>query len=211
MFIFVDLIIILIVALSTFIGYKKGLVKLALGLCTFFIAIIVAFLLYKPVASIVINNTEIDESISSAITNKILPEGVSETEKIDISNISSQLPSIILKNSNNTIQGISQSISHTIIETVCLLGIFIVTKLVLIFVTVLADLIAKLPILKQFNELGGFIYGFIEGLLIVLTLLALISLFAPLFDNSDFILSLVNNSLLGSVLYNNNILLKFIV
>ena len=35
------------------------------------------------------------------------------------------------------------------------------------FVTALADLIAKLPILKQFNKLGGTIYGIIEGLFIV--------------------------------------------
>ena len=56
----IDLIIIAIVLLFTFLGYKRGLIKVAIKLCTFFIAIIVAFMLYKPIANIVIDNTVYD-------------------------------------------------------------------------------------------------------------------------------------------------------
>ena len=211
MFFVVDLIIIGIILLFTFLGYKRGLVKLALGLCTFFIAIIIAFIFYKPIANLLINNTNFDESIENTITSKILPEGVSENEEIDMSNLSTSLPSVILKNSSNTIASISQSISHTLIESICFLGLFIIAKIALKFVTILADLIAKLPILKQFNELGGIIYGVLEGLITVFTLLAIISLVAPLLDSSNAIISNINNSIIGSLLYNNNILLKFIM
>ena len=209
MFCIVDLIIVAIILLFTILGYKRGLVKLALSLLTFFIAIIVAYLIYKPIASIVIDNTDIDESIQSTIESKILPDGVEKDEKIDVENLSSSLPTVILKNSSNTIQSISESISHTLIETLCFIIIFVVVKIVLKFITIIADLIAKLPILKQFNELGGTIYGLLEGFFIVFLLLAIVSLTAPLWDTS--ILSNIDDSIIGSYLYNNNILLDFIM
>ena len=39
----IDLIIVAIILLFTFLGYKRGLIKVAIKLCTFFIAIIIAF------------------------------------------------------------------------------------------------------------------------------------------------------------------------
>mgnify|MGYP003367057578 FL=1 len=202
----VDLIVLAIVLLFVFLGYKRGLVKVAFKLCTFFIAIILAFMLYKPVAKIVIENTNIDETIETKITDKILPEGKTDTDEVDLSE---SLPSIILKNSENTVQSIAKSCSNTLIETACLVLIFIITKIVLKFVTALADLIAKLPILKQFNKLGGTIYGIIEGLFIVFLGFAVISLIAPMLDVS--VLEAINSSTLGSICYNNNILLKIIM
>lgn len=206
MSIIIDLIIIAIILLCTALGYKRGLIKVAIKLCTFFIAIIIAFMFYKPIANVVIQNTGIDETIQTTITNNILPEGISVDEEIDLSN---DLPSIILKNSENTVQSIAASVSTTLIETACLLIIFIVVKIILKFVTLLADLIAKLPILKQFNKLGGTIYGVLEGLFIVFVGFAIISLIAPLLDPS--ILELINASTLGAFFYNNNILLKFLM
>lgn len=202
----VDLMVLSIVLLFVFLGYKRGLVKVAFKLCTFFIAIILAFMLYKPVAKIVIENTNIDETIESKITDKILPEGKTETDEVDLSE---SLPTIILKNSENTVQSIAKSCSNTLIETACLILIFIIAKIVLKFVTALADLIAKLPILKQFNKLGGTIYGIIEGLFIVFLGFAVISLIAPMLDVS--VLEAINSSTLGSICYNNNILLKIIM
>ena len=206
MSIIIDLIIVLIMLLFIFLGYKRGLVKVAFKLCTFFIAIIVAFVFYKPVAKLVIANTNIDETIETAITRKILPEGATETQEVDLSQ---DLPSIILKNSSDTVQSISKSFTNTIIETACMLLIFIIVKIVLKFVTALADLIAKLPILKQFNKLGGTLYGIIEGLFIVFLGFAIISLIAPMLDSS--VLDAINSSTMGSICYNNNLLLKIIV
>ncbi len=202
----VDLIIIAVILLFTFLGYKRGLIKVAIKLCTFVIAIIVAFLFYKLVANAIIENTSIDENIQEAIVSKILPEGVGSDEQVELS---FDLPDIILKNSENTVNSIATSISNTLIETSCFLIIFIGIKIVLKFVTVLADLVAKLPILNQFNKLGGTLYGILEGLFIVFVGFAVISLIAPLLDPS--ILNSINNSTIGSVLYHHNIILSFIM
>ena len=201
-----NIIIIAIILLFTFLGYKRGLIKVAINLCTFIIAIIIALLFYKPIANVIISNTNIDESIQTAITESILPDDMSSTEEVEIY---TELPNIILKNSENTVESISNSFSTIIIETACLLIIFIAIKIVLKFITVLADLIAKLPILNQFNKLGGTLYGILEGVFIVFVGFALISLIAPLIDVS--ILNSINDSTIGSILYNHNLLLKFIV
>lgn len=203
----IDLIIVAIILLFTFLGYKRGLIKVAIKLCTFIIAIIVAFVLYKPISNVVIENTGIDESIETAITDRILPEGASVDE--EVVELSNDLPSVILKNGENTVQSIATSFSNTIIEAVCFFIIFIAVKIILKFITALADLIAKLPILKQFNALGGTIYGVLEGLFLVFVGFAIISLIAPLIDVS--ILEAINSSTLGSIFYNNNILLNFII
>ena len=66
-----DLIIILVILLFTFLGYRKGLVKTAISILSFLIALVISIMLYKTVGNIIINNTGIDERIENAISSKI--------------------------------------------------------------------------------------------------------------------------------------------
>lgn len=203
----IDLIIIAIILLFTFIGYKRGLVKIAFSLCTFIVALIVTLILYKPISSFVINNTEFDENIENAIIENILPNGISANDEIDLK-LEDNLYDSLLKEGTNTIQGVAETFSTKIIEMIVFLILFTVAKIALRFVTFFADLVAKLPILNQFNHLGGIIFGFLQGTLIVLVILAFISLFAPMLDES--IINNINDSMIASRIYANNILLNFI-
>ena len=65
--IIVDIILIAIIILNIFIGYKKGLIKVVFNIFAFFIAIVVSLILFKPVSNIIINNTEIDDKIREKI------------------------------------------------------------------------------------------------------------------------------------------------
>mgnify|MGYP003319333125 CR=1 FL=1 len=69
--IIIDLIIIAFIALSVFLGYKKGIVNLAIGACTFIIALVVTLILYKPVGNLIINTTGIDEMLQNTILEKV--------------------------------------------------------------------------------------------------------------------------------------------
>lgn len=213
----IDLIIVAVIAMFTFIGYKRGLVKIAFGLCTFIIALIVALVLYKPISSLVIENTEIDDTIRSSITEKILPDnsasendetGVEDTVVVENEdNQKLQIYSDLL-NTEATVNSIAETFSTKIIELIVLLLIYIIAKIILRFVTAIADLIAKLPFLNAFNHLGGIIIGFLQGCVIVLVVFALIVLFTPMIDG-EFINN-INNSLIGAKIYEHNILLDFI-
>ena len=65
--ILIDIILIAIIILSAFLGYKKGLVKLGAKLFAGIIAIIVAVIIYKPVAEIVVQKTTIVKKIQKSI------------------------------------------------------------------------------------------------------------------------------------------------
>lgn len=200
-----DLIIILIIALCTFIGYKRGLIKVAIKLLSFIIAIIIALTLYKPTANYIIQNTEIDDNIQNAITEKILPEGATEEDEVEIT---TNVPEMILEGAENTVKSISTTLTTKLIEILSLIAIFIITKIILRVITLISNLIEKIPVIKQFNKAGGTIYGIIQGFLVCFTILAVISLISP-FINQTYI-EMINNSFLASKLYDNNILLNII-
>ena len=61
----IDLCILIIIALSTFIGFKKGFIKVAFRLISFILALIIALVLYKPVSNFIKNYTPIPNKIES--------------------------------------------------------------------------------------------------------------------------------------------------
>lgn len=69
--IIIDICIVVFILLSIFLGYKKGLVSLAIGACAFIIAFAITFILYKPTGNLVINTTSIDETIQNVILEKV--------------------------------------------------------------------------------------------------------------------------------------------
>lgn len=207
MSVIIDIIVILLIALFTFIGYKQGLVKAAIRLLSFFIAIVVALILYKPISNAIIDNTSIDDNIKNTIIEKIKPEGVEQDEPIEIEE-QAGITNKIIGETNNTIEQIANTFAIKLIEICVLILIFIVIKIILRFITALADLIAKLPILKQANKLGGTVYGLIRGIFIVYVILAIIYLVSPLMKND--VSNTINDSFITKQIYNNNILLNII-
>lgn len=203
--IILDLVIVLIIALFTFIGYKRGLIKSAIGIASFFIAIIVALVLYKPVSTLIINNTTIDDKIESTIIEKITPEGMKPEDE---ASEATKIPQGFIKEANNSIKDIAKMIAVKIIGICTLLALYIIARIVLKFVSALGDLIAKLPILKQFNKLGGTIFGAIKGLLIVYVILAIFYLISPLLKEN--MTKRIDESILTKFMYNNNIIIKII-
>jgi len=198
----IDCTILAIIGLFIFIGYKQGLIKLALKILTFLIAIIISMFLYKPIANFIINNTNIDENIQTAMIEKILPEG--QNEKYIISEeLSMTIP--IIDTADKTITQIIDSLADKMIEVGTFFVLFILSKIILMFVTILSTLITKLPIIKQLDKTGGVIYGLIKGLFIVCFIFAIISLISPLLPISY--IDIIKNTFIGNLFYEYNFLL----
>lgn len=195
----IDLILIAIIALFTFIGYKKGLIKVAFGLVSFILAIAISVIIYKPVSNFIINYTSIDDSIEALITERL---DSSETTQEETENIVSNYYNNI-KNASTSV--IANGMSKTIINVSCMLIVFIVTKIILFFFRFAGDLIAKLPLIKQFNSAGGFIYGLLKGFIIIYGLLALITILSPIININE-IVTIINKSIITNIMYNNNII-----
>ena len=206
MWIIFDIAVIAIIALCTFIGYKQGLVKSAIKILSFFIAIVVALILYKPVSKVIINITPIDDSIKNVIVEKITPDGVEANQEVTVEN---NMGLKILGEATNTIEGIADTFAIKLIETATLLLIYIIVKIALKFITALTDLITKLPLLKQINKAGGIAYGVVRGIILVYTILAVVYLASPLLSKT--VSENLDKSIITKTLYNNNIILNIIV
>ena len=195
----IDLILIAIIALFTFIGYKKGLIKVAFGLVSFILALAISILIYKPVSNFIINYTSLDNTLESAIEERLSSPDTTnqETENI-ISNYYSNAK-------NASISLIANGISKTIIHIGCIIIVFIISKIILLFFKFSGDLIAKLPLIKQINRAGGFIYGLLQSFIIIYVLLALIAIISPIININN-IVELINKSILTNIMYNNNII-----
>lgn len=219
MVLIIDLAIIVIIGLCIFLGYRKGLIGVAFKILSFFIALIVAVTLSTPLANFIINNTEVDDSIQSAIQDKFIStdEQMQEGQEVEVSGkdsfsqeIVKYINGTVSQVKNDSIKVISHNLTILIIRVIVAIGLYIVTKFILYFFRKIADVIAEIPIIKQFNKLGGLIYGVLEGVLIVYVVLAIASLLAPMISNTEFFVA-INNSFIGSIMYNNNLILKILL
>lgn len=210
--IIVDLIIIAVILLFVFIGYKKGLTGSLIKLVSFIIAMVLAFVLYKPVGNMIIENTNIDDNMQAKIIETF---GVEETQE------KSQISTNMLENINNNIEQATQEARNNIVETtakettttiiyaVSSLVIYIVARFVLFIISLFAKGITSLPLIKQIDRVGGIIYGAVEGLIIIYIALSIISLISVVWVDNPVTMAVIKSPL-GNTLYNNNIILKLL-
>ena len=125
--------------------------SIVLDLIVIGIILIFTFIGYKHISNLIIKNTLIDENIKGTIVNKI---GNNNSEKQEVK-IEDTLTSKIVGKATATIEELATSFSIKIIEIITLIIIFILLKIILKIVAALTDLIAKIPIIKQMNKLRG--------------------------------------------------------
>ncbi len=213
--IIVDVVLVAAIGLSVFLGYKEGLVGVAFKILSFVIALVLAFALSAPVSNIIIENTQIDDNIRNTIEKTIASKEQTEISKEESNDVSSVITDYVaneIKQATAETQDkiavtVAESLTGTIIRAMSFIGIFLVARIVLFFLKFLADALAELPIVKQFNEAGGILYGILRGFFVIYLLLAILSLLATVFDFSG-ILGIIDTSFIGKILYNNNLLLR---
>ncbi len=211
--IIVDLIIVGILVLCVFLGYKRGLTGSLLKIVTFLLALIIAFILFKPVSNFIINNTKLDENLESSIKSMFL-----EVEENDTS---SNMPTAMTDYINKVIEDAADDAKTAVVETAArdvaisiinlgvVIVVYIIARIILIFVKGIASLITKLPVIKQFDKLGGIIFGLLKALVIIYVILAIISFVSPVITDSG-VIDAINQSFIGKGMYNNNILLEIV-
>lgn len=191
--IIIDIILIAIVVLSAFLGYKKGLVKLGAKLFAGIIAIIITIVMYKPVSGMIINNTTIDEKIENAIIQNTT-NFINENDKMQ-NGITEHVEKNVLPEQ-------AENLSKNVVYVITALVLFIVVKIILSIIISLMDFVANLPILKQFNEIGGIIYGIVRGTLIVCICVLLIGVYTKMKPEST-LNNNIQNSYLTKIIYEN--------
>lgn len=75
------------------------------------------------------------------------------------------------------------------------------------FVKLISNLITKLPVIKQFDELGGGIYGTVRAGVTILIIFTIVSAISPIIPDSG-IIKVINESHIAKFIYENNVIIK---
>ena len=133
----VDLIILVIMVSSIFVGLKKGLISCIIDIAAVIVALILAILLCRPITNVVIENTNFDESLSTTISQNI---PLSDTDfKVEAN---TNLPEGIVNYINGITENVNTSkeeafnsigveLASGIISVIVFIAIFVIVRLVL--------------------------------------------------------------------------------
>ncbi len=217
--ILVDLVIISIIISSIYWGYRRGLVAVIFKILVFIISLLIVFLLYKPVSNSIMANTQIDEKLAALIESNLAGTTLADGNLLEpsesnfsvavVNMINDFVKEALQKNITNAVGYVSVELSHFMIRVGTMLILLIVSRFFLLFIRFAAELIANLPFIKLFNKSGGLIYGVIKGFLVIYLILAVFSVVSPLISSWG-IIDAIQDSTLGSKMYNNNIIVNII-
>ena len=199
--IIIDIVLVLFVLASVYLGYKKGLVSVAVSLIAFIAAIVITLVLYRPIGNLIIEKTDWDEKLQQTIQEKLQGENSNKEDK----NIADD---IVEGAKKEIVPGTSKTIAVNIIYGGTMIGLFIVSRLLLLLINLLSDAITSLPIIKQFNEAGGIAYGLLRGIIIAYAILMIINLIISL-DPQGIVNDAVQSSILTKLLINYNLINMF--
>ena len=210
--IIIDIIVVAIIALNVYLCYRKGLVNLAVGLIAFVAAIILAVVLCQPVSNLIIENTELDETIENVIVEKFSAD-VPEGAQVQYNSVWGYLENYIGERAGETqnqiVTDTAKTLSIKIINVGVMIGIYLVVRVALFALTFIADAITSLPVLKQIDDLGGMLYGLVRALIIIFVALAVVFFVVGL-TASETISTAIDSTFVTKFFYNNNIILKFL-
>ncbi len=161
----IDIGVILIFALAVFIGHKRGFIKTMSGVLAFVAALTVAMLLKAPIAGLVYDKavepplletletsvnsvTEGYNSLPEVVRHLLFSAGVASGEQL-----SGQAADLL------------RTAVYPVVETLCSFVLFLIGYIAASILLKAADLVAKLPLLKQINGALGFVAGIISGVL----------------------------------------------
>lgn len=214
----VDLVIIGIIALCIIVGYIKGLTGSLIKIVSFALSLVVAFVLFVPVSNFIINNTPLDNNLEKSIRELVLHveqtknEPQTEEQKnvpIVITNyISQKIEEAANEAKENIVNSTARDVTETIVKAGTWIALFIIARIAFILLKFVTALIAKLPVIKQCDKLGGIVYGLLKGLVITYVALAIISFVTPMTNGE--LSERINESHIGSFMYNHNLLLNII-
>ena len=192
MSIIIDIIILGILALCIILGYHKGLTGSLLKIVSFVLALVIAFVLFKPISNLIIDKTTWDDSLEQGIRDTFLTnnETKQETENKEEQN----MPNVMVDYINKAVEDAGNQAKETIVDMAARnVAVTIINAGVWIALFIIARII----------------HGMIEAVLIIYGILAVLSFISPVIDNVG-IIAAIQKSYIGSMLYNNNLLLKLI-
>lgn len=207
-------------------GWIQGLFKLVVSVAGLIVSLIVAIYVSPHVSGYMEENTRIDDEVATYISKELkFSDNGEETSKGIQVEIISELPlpqvlkSNILDNNNSEMyealdasgvyEYISKSIAVVILNAMVFLVLVIICRVFFFSLGKAMGEIAKLPIIRSVDKIGGGILGAMKGLIIIWIVFLVLSITST-FSYSQEIIQSINQNELLKLLYDNNLLLDIV-
>ncbi len=191
-----DIIVIAIVVVCIMHGYRSGFFKALVNIVAYIVSIILSFL-FHPILSDFLMKTP----LYTFFVQKI-GENYPKAEALQ----GGKFLEKYLEAAEGTV---SEAIAGFLINIVSFILIVIIFKMLINLIAKGLNLFTRLPVLKQFNRMGGAIAGGLIGIVVTYVVMALVVTLAPV-ENFDKVTNEIHNSVFAKEMYKNNIILEFI-
>ena len=225
----IDILLIAVAVLCIWLGCVRGFIKSVMSFGSLLIALLITLSFHDPLAGF-INDRFVEPAVTNGIRTGISDMIQAGTKQLDLKEMVANTPEAfrsILERFNcdpeglaeyydkeldhlgeeEALDGLSKKIGAPtaagISKIIAIVALFIVSYLILKLITMLLDLIFKLPILKTLNTFFGAVFGVLSALLTVWILSnVILGLIGPLGS--------LNPGLFNQSTVDNSILLKYI-
>ncbi|MEE0686333.1 MAG: CvpA family protein [Lachnospiraceae bacterium] len=193
-------------ALSAFIGYKKGMVKIVLSMAAMIVAYVLAAALTVPVSTALKSATPVYDTIEKSVSTMVKESKVDSTS-IEKLNLPTQIEEKIMEGANEVASGFNEylvkTISNLILKALTFFIVMIVIYIILSIIINVLDFVAKLPLISNINKSGGLVIGLVKGLIYVwIACLALTAFSDKAWAQEAF--RQINNNKLLTIIYEYN-------
>lgn len=199
-------------------GYNKGFLRIALSLVSWIVVVIVANALAPQLAQIIISETTIDETIIKTLHQTV-------TQAVENINIEQQLPiqvrELLLKEniSFKEVEIIGENIVNAekilpyifgALRILCTVILLIIMRIALFIADKVLALASHLPLIGEADKFLGLAIGFIKGILLTWILMTILT-FGAMINGDTTAVTMIHESQILTWLYENNIVLNFIM
>ena len=203
-----DIIVIAFVLLGAFLGYKKGLVGVAISLISIILSIVLGLLFNGVIANGIYNDTTLGKGIEQTIYNGINTTlNTNETDETEAeNNMYENLVNSIVGPAKDALtnEQLAKTITMYILKGMSFIIIFVAVFVICYILQMVLNLVFDLPILHSVNQIGGIAAGVIKAVIKVYIVLAIISFLEPM-SILEPVINYINSSAVTSFLYHNNV------
>lgn len=211
MSIILDIILAALIIISFIAGYKKGFVKSVWKIAALVITIVLVIALKNPAVDF-LSGTSIAGAINEKISKTIhIPQGggIDAAESLNLPDFLNAQVSDGIENAQGAVASVNDAVAASLtniaVTIIVCVALFIIIRLILMAVYMIAVGITAAPLIRGVNQFFGGLLAAVNMVFIIFLLLSLVSLFAPA-DSQLF--EMIDNTYVVKYLYNYNILLQ---
>lgn len=198
-----DICVMAVVVAFIFIGYKAGLIRSFVRVLSYVVSLLISFSLY-PIVSKCLLKTPLYDKLEGFVSEKYIMQGFLKNGNGGIGLLSRYISAGL----ESAAEGIAEAVTVLLINIIAFILILVLSKIIIRLIMKAFNIFSRLPIIKQFNRLGGAMLGGAVGILVLYIAAAVLVFVAPI-DEQSLVGKEIEASTFATEIYGNNIILNY--